>query len=62
MDESPTSANLENNHGFIIKKKIVSPLVRGFLRKPEAKRVYTPSGQYHTTVESRVYLTIKPYH
>ena len=46
FDESLTSANLKNDHGFIIKEHYLS-----FLRSPnKATRVYAQSGQYHTIV------------
>ena len=56
-DESPTSANLGNDHGFI-NKNTLSIGMRPFGEaQSKAIRAYAQSGQYHTIVESRVRLT-----
>jgi len=44
LGESPTSANLGNDHGLIIKEYYL-----------HCYEVYAQSGQYHTIVESRVH-------
>ena len=56
-DENPTSANLGNDYGFIIKE--YSPIgVRTFGEvQSKVMRVYAQSGQYYIIVESRVRLT-----
>ena len=56
-DESSTSANLGNDHGFIIKEyslHCLRPFVGG---QSKAMRIYVQSGQYHTIMESYVRLT-----
>ena len=55
MDESPTSANLGNDHGFIIKEYFLDEVF--WEAQSKTMRAYTRSGQYHTIVESRVHLT-----
>ena len=51
--ESPTLANLGNDHGFIIKEYIsISTRLFGEAQS-KAMRAYAQSRQYHTIVESR---------
>ena len=57
LNESPTSANLENNHGFIIKQYYLYWCEAFEEAQSKAMRVYAQSGQYHIIVESRVHLT-----
>ena len=56
LDESLTSANLGNDHGFIIKEYYLH-WHEAFWEAHKAIRVYAQSGQYHTIMESRVHLT-----
>ena len=55
FDESHTSANLGNDHRFII-KEYISIGMRHF---GEAMRAYVQSRQYHTIVKSCVHLTFR---
>ena len=53
-DESPTSANLGKDHGFIIKEYSISISTRPFGEaQSKATRAYAQSGQYHAIVETR---------
>ena len=56
-DESPTSANLENDHGFIIKKYYLHWNETFWEAESKTMRTYAQSEQYHTIVENRVHLT-----
>ena len=56
-DESPTSANLGNDHGFINKNTLSIGMKPFGEPQSKAMRAYAQSGQYHTIVESRVRLT-----
>ena len=59
LDESLASANLGNDHGFIIKEYYLHWYERPFGEaQSKAMRAYAQIGQYHTTVESRIHLTI----
>ena len=53
-DESPSSANLGNDHGFIINEYSLKPFGEA---QSKAMRACTQNRQYHTIVESRVRLT-----
>ena len=57
-DESPISANLRNNHGFINKEYSLHWVRRFGEAQTKAIRAYAQSGQYHIIVESRVRLTV----
>ena len=53
-DESPTSANLGNDHGFIIKEYSLY-LAEAFWGSPkQSHESLCLTGRYHTIVESRV--------
>ena len=56
-DESSTSANLGNDHWFIIEKYSFHWYKPFWGAQSKTMRAYTQSGQYHTIVESRVCLT-----
>ena len=56
-DESPTSANLGNDHGFINKEYSLHWDEAFWEAQSKAMRAYSQSGQCHTIVESRVRLT-----
>ena len=56
-DESPTSANLGNHHGFITKEYSVHWYEVFWEVQSKAMSAYAQSGQYHTIVESCVCLT-----
>ena len=56
LDECPTSANLGNDHGFIIKEYYLHWGETFWEAQSKAMRAYAQSGQYHTTVERRVRL------
>ena len=51
-DESPTSTNLRNDHGFIIKEYSLHWFEDFREIKNKVTRAYTQSGKYHTIVES----------
>ena len=57
-DESPTSANLGNDHGFINKEYSLHWHEAFWEAQSKPMRAYAQSGQYHTIVESRVRLTV----
>ena len=50
-DESPTSTNLGNDHGFIIKEYSLHWREPFWEAQSKAMRIYAQSGQYHTIVE-----------
>ena len=52
-DESPTSANLGNDHGFIIKEYSLHWYEAFWEAQNKAMRAYAQNGQYHTIVEIR---------
>ena len=52
-DESPTSANLGNDHGFIIKEYSIRWCEAFWEAQSKAIRGYAQSRQYYTNVESR---------
>ena len=56
-DESSTSANLGNDHGFIIKEYSLHCYEVFWEAQSKTMRAYAESGQYHTIVKSRVFLT-----
>ena len=56
-DESPTSTNLGNDHGFIIEEYSLHWCETFWGSQSKAMIVYAQSGQYRTIVESRVRLT-----
>ena len=56
-DESPTSANLGNDHEFIIKEHSLHWYEVSWEAQNKDTRAYAQSGQYHTIVERRVRLT-----
>ena len=53
-DESHTSANLDNVHGFILKNILFIEVSRFGKTQNKAMKAYTECGHYHTIVESRV--------
>ena len=59
LDESPTLANLGNDHRFITKEYYLHWYEVFWEVQSKSMRAYTQSGQYHTIVESHVHLTIK---
>ena len=61
LDESPTSVNLGNDHEFIIKEYSQHWLMPFGQAQSKIIRAYAQSGQYHTIVESCVYLTSSSY-
>ena len=58
MDESPPSANLGNDHEFIIEEYYLHWYEAFWEAQIKATRAYAQSGQYHTIVGSRVHLTV----
>ena len=60
-DESPTSANLGNDHEFINKEYSLHGFEAFWKVESKTMRAYAQSGQYHTIVESRVRLTATTY-
>ena len=57
LDESPTSTNLGNDHGFIIKEYYLHWYETFGEAQSKAMRAYAQSGQYHIIMEIRVHLT-----
>ena len=55
LDESPTSANLGNDHEFIIKEYYLDCM--RLFGKPKPNPLELMLGQYHIIVENRVQLT-----
>ena len=51
LDESPASANLGNDHGFIIKKYYLHWYEVFWEVQSKVTRAFAQSGQYHTIVE-----------